>query len=492
MAKTAAADPAIAFIFKRPFAEQVAFFRGKLGNLVPTARWDDIWKSAHDRAFMVAGAAKADLLADLAEAVDKAIADGETLDKFRERFADIVQKHGWHGWTGEATEEGRAWRTRIIYQTNLFTSYAAGRLAQLRDAGYRYWIYRHTPQEHPRLHHLAWDGMMLPANHPFWQTHYPPNGFGCKCRVVGANGPETAKLVGGKPGYTEPPAGWDEIDPKTGEQVGIDKGWGYMPGGTSDLVREIERKAAKLPKPLGEALALDIGDRGKVQPSAPRTLDEFISAGRELAASLPDPDSDPQGAWEAIRGLYVSGVESRVDKGSGKMKELVRRVTRIFPAKWVEAANSFGTLDVRFSQSRGSHYLTQTGSAIVARDEANMIHEFAHRIQSALPELDAIFHELHKRRTDGETLRALRYIDPSRNYRRDEFARPDNYVEPYMGKEYRGRGALELFPMAMEYVLGATASRAKGWGSSEEFFLRLVRDDPELFWLVLGVLKWFP
>jgi uncharacterized protein with gpF-like domain len=258
MPQPAAADPQLAFILRRPFAEQVAFFRGKLGNLVPTARWDDIWKSAHDRAFMVAGAAKADLLADLAAAVDKAIAEGETLDAFRKRFAAIVEKHGWHGWTGEETKAGRAWRTRIIYQTNLATSYAAGRLAQLRDAGFRYWIYRHSGSEHPRLQHLAWDGLTLPADHPFWQTHYPPSGWGCRCRVVGANGPETAKLVGGKPDYTEPPAGWDAIDPKTGEPPGIDKGWGYMPGGTSDLVREIERKAATLPPPLGDALRADI------------------------------------------------------------------------------------------------------------------------------------------------------------------------------------------------------------------------------------------
>jgi len=258
MSQPVAADKQFAFILRRPFAEQLAFFRGKLGNLVPTARWDDIWKSAHDRAFMVAGAAKADLLADLAEAVNKAIHDGETLDEFRKRFFAAVEKGDWHGWTGEATAAGRAWRTRIIYQTNLATSYAAGRLAQLKDAEFKYWVYRHTPNEHPRLQHLAWDGLTLPADHPFWQTHFPPNGWGCKCRISGAYGPETAKLLGGKPGYTEPPDGWDAIDTKTSEQVGIDKGWGYMPGATSDLVQEIERKAAKLPPPLGDALRADI------------------------------------------------------------------------------------------------------------------------------------------------------------------------------------------------------------------------------------------
>lgn len=259
MPEPAAADPQIAVILRRPFAEQVAFFRGKLGNLVPTATWRDVWKSAHDRAFMVAGAAKADLLADLASAVDKAIADGETLDAFRRRFAEIVQRHGWHGWTGEETAAGRAWRTRIIYQTNLSTSYAAGRLAQLKEGGFRLWVYRHSGAEHPRLQHKAWNGLTLPADHPFWQTHAPPNGWGCGCRILGASGPETARIAGGKPGYTEPPAGWDDIDPKTGEQVGIDKGWGYMPGGTVvDQVRALAPKLAQLPPGIGVALGEDL------------------------------------------------------------------------------------------------------------------------------------------------------------------------------------------------------------------------------------------
>jgi len=260
MPKPVAADPALAFVLRRPFAEQVAFFRGKLGNLVPTARWDDIQKSAHDRAFMVAGAARADLLADLAPAVDQAIAEGETLDAFRRRFAGIVEKHGWHGWTGEDTKAGWAWRTRIIYQTNLSTSYAAGRLAQLREAGFRYWIYRHSGAEHPRLQHRAWDGLTLPADHPFWQTHYPPSGWGCRCRVGGASGPETARLAGGKPGYTEPPAGWDAIDPKTGEPPGIDKGWGYMPGGTAadDVARAVARKTVAWPYEAAKAYMADV------------------------------------------------------------------------------------------------------------------------------------------------------------------------------------------------------------------------------------------
>jgi uncharacterized protein with gpF-like domain len=163
-------------VFRRPFAEQTAYFRNKLGNLVPTARWDDIERGAHDTAFMVAGAAKADLLADLAAATDRAVTEGKSLQAFRKDFRDIVERRGWHGWTGEGSKKGIAWRTRVIYQTNASTSYAAGRLAQLREGGFSYWVYKHGGSADPRPEHLAWDGLTLPPDDPFWQTHYPMAG----------------------------------------------------------------------------------------------------------------------------------------------------------------------------------------------------------------------------------------------------------------------------------------------------------------------------
>jgi uncharacterized protein with gpF-like domain len=257
-------DPAIAAVFRKPFAEQIAFFRAKLKKLVPTRRWNDLWKEQHDRAFMVAGAAKADLLADLAAAVEAAISDGESIDSFRERFAEIVQRHGWQGWTGSATEAGKAWRTRVIYSTNATTSYSAGRLAQLREAGFAFWVYRHSDNVlHPRPLHLAWNGLTLPADDPWWKTHYPPNGWGCKCYVLGARDAAGVKRLGGDPGKKIDPA-WNETDQKTGEPVGIDKGWGYMPGATADITGAIEDKITSLPEPLANALREDIAkQRGR-------------------------------------------------------------------------------------------------------------------------------------------------------------------------------------------------------------------------------------
>ncbi|MFD1914124.1 phage minor head protein [Halodurantibacterium flavum] len=241
------ADPALRAVMARPFAEQVAAYRLRLGNLVPTARWDDISRSAHDRAFMVAGAAKADLLADLAMAVDKAISEGRGLDEFRRDFRGIVERRGWHGWTGEGTAGGEAWRTRTIYRTNASTTYAAGRSAQLREGGYEFWVYKHGGSRDPRPEHLALDGVTQPPDHEFWQKFAPPNGWGCSCYVLGARSARMARRLGGDPEKALP-EGWDRIDARTGAPRGIDRGWDYAPGLSAvDAIRDLRPKLDHLP-----------------------------------------------------------------------------------------------------------------------------------------------------------------------------------------------------------------------------------------------------
>ncbi len=250
-----ATDPAapVTAAFKGPFAPQVAFFRGKLGDLVPTQRWDDIWQSQHDKAFMVAGAMKVNLLADLGAAVDAAVTGGETLQQFRKRFDEIVDRHGWTGWAGSESAARRAWRTKLIYQTNLQTSYAAGRLVQLREAGYSHWLYRHSGSSHPRLKHQELDGLVKPADDPFWSSYYPPNGWGCGCRVVGVRGPKQAARLGGD--WDKKTPDWvGKVDPKTQALQGIDPGWGYQPGATvADAVRAQARQTVQWPYQLAKA-----------------------------------------------------------------------------------------------------------------------------------------------------------------------------------------------------------------------------------------------
>jgi uncharacterized protein with gpF-like domain len=251
------AEPSLIGGFDLGFQEQIDFFRAKLR--LPTDKWDDIWQAEHDRAFVVAGATKADLLADLAQAVDKAISTGTTLETFRKDFRKIVADHGWQGWTGEGTPGGFAWRTKVIYETNLRSSYHAGRWAQLNDPGFQklmpYWEYVHNDSVlNPRPQHLAWNHLTLLASHPFWKTHFTPNGWGCRCRIVARHRPLDNAI-------TIPPEDWQRIDEKTGAPVGIDKGWAYAPG-QSNLDELIAAKKDKLPAPLAAAFDADM-QRGR-------------------------------------------------------------------------------------------------------------------------------------------------------------------------------------------------------------------------------------
>lgn len=232
-----------------PFQEQITFFLQKDDKA--TAAWTDIWQDEHDHEFVVAGAMKADLLSDLRGAVDKAIEEGQTLEGFRKDFDVIVDRHGWD-YNG-----GRGWRTRVIYETNLRTSYQAGRYAQLTDpdalSAMPYWEYVHSDLvKEPREEHLAWNGLVLRADDPWWDTHFPPNGWGCQCSVrprserdlqrAGKSGPDSA-----------PPTTMREVTvgsrgptPRTMMVPdGIDPGWAYTPG-QSAVARAAEQLAEKL------------------------------------------------------------------------------------------------------------------------------------------------------------------------------------------------------------------------------------------------------
>lgn len=213
------------------FAPAVAFFRRKLN--VPTERWNDLWRGHHAHGFMVAGAAQTALLDDFRVAVDAAIADGESLAQFRARFDDTVARNGWdyNGTPG--------WRSRVIYETNLRTAWAAGRWQQLNDPDLAilkpYLKYNHLDgQANPRVEHEAWDGLVLRRDDPWWDSHYTPNGWGCKCWVTAVGKRDLERM--GKSGPDKAPDGgtYSWTDRKTGEAfdvpVGIDPGWDYNVG----------------------------------------------------------------------------------------------------------------------------------------------------------------------------------------------------------------------------------------------------------------------
>jgi hypothetical protein len=299
-----------------PFEEAIDFFRQKAR--LPSKSWSEVYAEAHARGFAVAGATSDALLKDFQEAIRKALERGTTLAEFRQDFDRIVKTYGWEH-TGTP-----GWRAQVIYETNLSTAYSAGRYAQLTDPDvlrhYPYWEYRHSGSRHPRLMHLAWNGLTLRADDPWWDSHYPPNGWHCGCRVspvsdaglrrMGKTGPDPSPEIATKP--------W--VNPATGHThqvpVGIDPGFEYNVG-----------KAWK----QGRAAELPV--------RAPRLRPQ---GGRE-----PQP-SDAQ--LDAIR-QFVRKPESRVSVG--RLAEAVRQTLGI------QAEEALLSADTMAKQRREHPELTE-------------------------------------------------------------------------------------------------------------------------------------
>ena len=291
-----------------PFDEQVEFFRSKLN--LPTESWTDIWQSEHDRAFVVAGAMRDELLSDLRGAVDQSIADGTTIETFRREFDSIVEKRGW-SYRGE-----RNWRTRVIYETNLRSSYAAGRYQQMQDIAERrpYWRYRHSDaSEEPRPEHVGWDGLVLRHDDPWWDTHYPPNGWGCKC-FVETLGPRDMERLG-KSGPDQAPqirtrtvtVGTQGPTPRTVEvPEGIDPGWAYAPG------RSVVGRAVRQRLDQSTSQPADIAAAGvEGMLDNPRALDALAEEWRRWRRESPGPGRPETFTLGALTSVVARRIRER-------------------------------------------------------------------------------------------------------------------------------------------------------------------------------------
>lgn len=211
-----------------PDEKAIAFLRQKLN--ITTRNWDDFLKEIHAKAFTVAGATKLALLKDLRHAVTKAIENGESIGEFRKRFDHIVDDHGW-SYKGK-----RGWRTRVIYDNNLRSAHMAGRWDQIQQNKNQrpYLMYRTVGDGRVRAEHRGWDNTILPVDDPFWNTHYPPNGYGCRCDVRTVSERDLERkgwTISDRPEIKTTP----RKNSRTGEDYGdvpegIDVGWNYNVG----------------------------------------------------------------------------------------------------------------------------------------------------------------------------------------------------------------------------------------------------------------------
>lgn len=176
-----------------PPKEAIAFFRQK--GYRPTFSYLDMFHRAHSDSFTVAGVTRLDVLQDIRELMDAAIANGGTFAGFKKGMKERLSVKGW--WqpvevADEATGETKtvdlsdSRRLRTIFDTNLRMSYAAGQWTRIQRTkkALPFLCYKTVGDGRVRPQHRAWHNVVLPVDHPWWDTHFPPCDWSCRCQVV--------------------------------------------------------------------------------------------------------------------------------------------------------------------------------------------------------------------------------------------------------------------------------------------------------------------
>lgn len=238
-----------------PPKEALDYLRAK--NLRPSFDHRDVWRDEHATQFTVAKATTVDVLQSVRDEVDRALAEGRTFAQFQKDLQPRLADIGWWGskemvdpLTGEPrlVRLGSPRRLKTIYSTNMRTARAAGQWERIErtKSSHPFLLYELGPSENHRADHVRWAGLLLPIQDKFWSTHYPPNGWGCKCRVRQVSQAEYSRLSGtGNYNLQAPSVEAREwINNRTGEVLqvskGIDPGWDYNAGAASRQARVLD------------------------------------------------------------------------------------------------------------------------------------------------------------------------------------------------------------------------------------------------------------
>lgn len=317
--------------------------------------WADVGPQEHAAGFYIAKMKDQALLAFMKTEMEAAIAGGLTEKQFKERVIDRLMAEGWWGKkmmvdpvTGEEREVqlGSLRRIRTIYQTNLRQAYQAGlwERIQASKVNLPYLRYHTMDDDRVREQHGRWNDIVLPVDHPFWMTHFPMNGWGCRCYVTQLT-PGMVKRLGLKI-TTDQEVAWKIGKPqkvrnkRTGiiETIypGIDPGFAYNPGiarldHLKALAQAQQSPAAVAPAPLTRLLRR--GANGP--PDEVAVARQLVEAAQlDVAAAL-----DGSGRRTARLKIVLDGVTALVgrvvfeevgnDLVIGKTGKLARQLRRL-------------------------------------------------------------------------------------------------------------------------------------------------------------------
>lgn len=174
------------------FQEAIDSFRARVPMTRP--EWDKLTYQARQYAFMISGTLQADVIQQVFDALHRAIVEGTPLEDFKASVtSDLLD--AWRG-----TVKNPPARMQTIFRTNVIAAQAAGRHRQMSHPVVQELrpIWRLNVIEDNRVSEYCepLDGLMIRADHPWWQRNFPPRHYQCRT-VVDTVSEEEAEAEGG-------------------------------------------------------------------------------------------------------------------------------------------------------------------------------------------------------------------------------------------------------------------------------------------------------
>lgn len=212
-------DP-IKLSFNQPFYRAVEELK-KRGVVLPDKYYGELQGLHRQLNFSVAGKASLDQLQAVLDSLEEALIKGKTLHEWKKdvRIQDLgLPKY----------------RLDNIFSTNIQAAYQRGHWGKFveNQKARPYLMYDAINDSRVRPSHLAMDGIIRPVGDSFWNSHYPPNGFRCRCRCISLTEKQAQDRSKNGTGLNK------QVTP----EMNPDKGWDYNVG--QDLTAGIEKSKA--------------------------------------------------------------------------------------------------------------------------------------------------------------------------------------------------------------------------------------------------------
>lgn len=349
--------PEVRSVIGLPPVDTVRAWEQRTG-LRTSVRWSEIWGEEHARAFTVAKVARLDLLQTIRDSLDDVIRSGGTFEMWQAKLRPELEKAGWWGRVEDRSLTGTddpvfigPRRLRTIYQTNLRVSRAAGQWARIQRAkDIRPFLRYVTVGDHRvRPQHKLWHNTVLRVDDPWWQEHFPPNGWNCRCSVIQydqASLDRDGLFVSPKPPREGPSRRFFRAggDKPTFVPDGIDPGFAYNPGQAS--LRAVGDKAVA---------SIDAAWRAGDTEAAKTTLRELV-AGRDFESVLASyrrlgEDGSPAGRAAADKTSFpILAIDRDVREAIGAKTAIARLSADTEAKQFGKRGGEIGAAEYRSAQ----------------------------------------------------------------------------------------------------------------------------------------------